>query len=88
VEGPRGLDVEIEVDAAVVCEDEVAEGVDALDGVRVGRVGREEPGVFGGYEVKGAFVCPELLRAFVSLVMMSGARNARLVFWKGHGPCT
>jgi hypothetical protein len=65
VEGARGLDVEVEVDAAVVGEDEVAEGVDALDGVGVGGVGGEEPGVFGGDEVEGGFVCPELVGGLV-----------------------
>jgi len=49
----------------VVGEDEVAEGVDALDGVGVGGVGGEEPGIFGGDEVEGGFVCPELVGVLV-----------------------
>lgn len=44
----------------MVGEDEVAEGVDALDAVGVGGVGREEPRVFNCDEVKGALVGPEL----------------------------
>lgn len=63
MEGPRWLDVEVEVDAPVVREDEVAEGVDALDGVGVGGVDGEEPGVFSRDELECAFVCPELLRS-------------------------
>ena len=38
--------VEVEIDAAVVGEDEVADGVGALDRVRVGDEGFEEPGIF------------------------------------------
>ena len=39
--------VQVEVDAPVVEEDEVADCVDALDVVAVGVVGGEEPGVVG-----------------------------------------
>ncbi len=60
VQWPRGLDVQVEVDAAVPREHEVAEGVDALDRVPVGGVGGQEPGVLGRDEVEGAFVGPEL----------------------------
>jgi hypothetical protein len=42
-----GREVEIEVDTAVVVEEEVAEGISALYGVRVGGVGGEEGGVVG-----------------------------------------
>lgn len=42
-------------------EEEVAEGVDALDGVWVGEVGGEEGRVVGGEEGEGGFVCPEAI---------------------------
>jgi hypothetical protein len=64
----------------VVGEDEVAEGVDALDGVGVGGVGGEEPGVFGGDEVEGGFVCPELVGALVIGDCDGAGRE-----WKGRG---
>lgn len=52
--------VEIDVYATVVGEDEVADGVCALDGEVVAVEVVECPGVFGGYEVSRFFVCPEL----------------------------
>jgi len=94
VQRARGLDVEVEVDAAVVGEDEVAEGVDALDGVGVGGVGGEEPGVLGGDEVEGGFVCPELVGALVigdcdGAGREGNGREGRIgVLEGGHGPCT
>ena len=51
-------DVKVEVDAAVVVEQEIADRVGALDRVRVGRVGGEEPRVFGYEERDGCVVSP------------------------------
>jgi hypothetical protein len=39
------LTVQVDVDAAQLVQDEVAQHVHALDGVRVGQVGGQEPGV-------------------------------------------
>jgi hypothetical protein len=52
--------VGVEVDAAVVVEDEVANGVGALngEGVVVPRV--YEPGILGGDEVAGLLIGPVL----------------------------
>lgn len=52
-------------------EEEVAEGVDALDGVWVGEVGGEEGRVVGGEEGEGGFVCPELCFFFLYKSMIS-----------------
>ena len=52
-------DVEIEIDATVVVEDEVAHGVGALDGVGVAVVCVEEPGVELGEEVVSRLIAPE-----------------------------
>ena len=40
--------VQIEVDATVMCQDEVADRVCPLDGLRVIVKGAEKPGVLGG----------------------------------------
>lgn len=66
-EGAVGFDIEVEIDPAVVVEDKVAEGVDALDWVGVGVVGGEEGGVVSAYELSSCFVCPELLCAMLSV---------------------
>lgn len=50
-------------------QQEIAEGVDALDGVRVGEVGREEGRVVGGEEEEGGFGCPELCFFFAIVSM-------------------
>lgn len=47
-------------------EQKVAQGVDALDGVRVGVEGAQEPGVFLGYEGVGSFVGPELFQHVIT----------------------
>ncbi|KFY23859.1 hypothetical protein V491_02390 [Pseudogymnoascus sp. VKM F-3775] len=60
VQTPGAAIVEIKVDAAVVVEDEVADGIGALDGEGVGVEGVEEPGVSRADEFAGEFVCPEL----------------------------
>lgn len=50
--GGRGTYIiEVDVDAAEVGENEVADGVRALDGLGVVVEGVQEPGVFGGYEL-------------------------------------
>lgn len=61
VESPVAAVVEVDVDAAVVGEDEVADGIGALDGEVVAVEVGEGPGVFGCYEVAGFCVGPELL---------------------------
>lgn len=43
--------VQIEVDATIMCQDEVADGVCSLDGLRVVVKGVEEPGVLGGNQL-------------------------------------
>lgn len=53
--------VKVNVDAAVVGEHEVADGIGALDGERVVVEGLEEPGVLGGDEGAGLFIGPELV---------------------------
>ena len=53
--------VEVDVDAAVEGEHEVADGIRALDREGVVVEGVEEPGVFCLDEVAGFLVCPELL---------------------------
>lgn len=60
--------VEVEVDAAVVVQHEVADGVGALDVVLVAVEGGEEPGVFVGDERARGLVCPELELAVVVVV--------------------
>lgn len=50
--------VEVDVGAAVVGEDEVADGVGALDGVAVVLEGVEEPGILRGDEVFRALIRP------------------------------
>lgn len=62
VEAAVAAVVEVDVGAAVVGEDEVADRVGALDRVLVGFEGGEEPGVFGGYQSAGFVVGPELSR--------------------------
>lgn len=52
--------VEVDVDPAVEGEDEIADGVGALDGVGVAVEGGEKPWVFGLYESAGFGVGPEL----------------------------
>lgn len=50
IEGCRGTYiVEVDVDTAVVGENEVADGVCALDGLGVVVECVQKPGVFGGY---------------------------------------
>jgi len=61
VEATVAAVVEVDVDAAVVGEDEVTNGVGALDGEVVAVEVGEGPGVFGCYEVAGFCVGPELL---------------------------
>jgi hypothetical protein len=60
VEGAVGDEVEIEVDPAVVVEEEVADCVGALDGMRVRVVGWDEGGIVFLDECVGRIVCPEL----------------------------
>lgn len=60
VQTPCATIVEIEVDAAVVVEDEVADGIGALDGEGVRVEGVEEPGVFRADELAGEVIRPEL----------------------------
>lgn len=55
-----GRDVEIEVDPAVVMEEEIADRIGALDGVRIGDVGREEGGIVCLNEGERIVICPEL----------------------------
>lgn len=57
-EGALAAVVEVDVDAAVVGEDEVADGVGALDGVGVAVEGFEEPGVFFLYEFSRQSIGP------------------------------
>ncbi len=57
-----GCDIEIEVDASIVVEDEIAQGVNALNGVGVGCVGRDVGGVVGLHEFEARGVGPELKR--------------------------
>ena len=59
VEAALAAVVEVDVDAAVEVQDEVADGVGALDVVRVAVERREEPGVFLGDEGAGLDVGPE-----------------------------
>jgi len=60
-EREEGTDiVKVEVDAAVVAQQEVAEGIDALDRVWVRRVGGQEPGIVLGEEVARLGLGPEL----------------------------
>lgn len=58
----------------MVVEQEVAEGVDALDGVWVGEVGGEESRVVGGEEGEGGFVCPELFFVHKSIISLGYER--------------
>lgn len=51
--------VQVDVHAAVVGEDEIANGVGALDVVFVACKGAEEPGVFFGDKVEGRVVGPQ-----------------------------
>lgn len=55
----KTADVEVEVYAAEMIEDEVANGVGALDGPPVAVKGVEEPWVVFLDEVTGRFVGPE-----------------------------
>ena len=58
----RAYVVEVDVGAAEVVQDEIADRVGALDGVAVVGEGGEEPGVFFGDEGVGFGVGPELGR--------------------------
>jgi hypothetical protein len=52
--------VKIYVDAAIVLECEIADGVGALNGIRIRVPGLCEPGIFGLDKVAGVLVGPEL----------------------------
>lgn len=58
--GLVAVGVHVEVDAAKLVEDKVANGIGALDGEGVVDPGVDEPGVFFGEEFFGALVGPEL----------------------------
>lgn len=60
-EGAEALQVEVEEDAAVVVEDEIAERVGALDGEAVGEPVLEEPGVLERHELERRGVVPEVV---------------------------
>lgn len=59
-ERPVGDEVEIEINSAVMVEEEVAQGIDALDGIWVGKVRGEEVRIASFDEFETGFVCPEL----------------------------
>jgi hypothetical protein len=59
VERTYAPNIEVEIDATVVVENKVADGVCSLDGVRVVIEGVEEPRIVLGNEVARLFVCPE-----------------------------
>lgn len=50
--------VEVNIDSAVVGEDEIADGVCALNWIGVVIEGLDEPGIFFQYESARFFVCP------------------------------
>nr|POE76215.1 hypothetical protein CFP56_59694 [Quercus suber] len=91
--GEQGLEravaavVHVDVDAPVVGEDEVADGVGALDGILVALEGLEEPRVLLRDEVCGALVRPQLVLPLGLLMQHSaamlrdlpGIRNARVL---------
>jgi hypothetical protein len=60
VEGTVWDEVEIEVDPAVVVEEEVAYCVGALDRIGIGIVNWDEGRIVGLDECVGGVVCPEL----------------------------
>ena len=62
VEAAIAAIVEVNVDTAVKCEHEVANGVCALDREAVAVEGGEKPGVFCTDELAGFIVRPELPR--------------------------
>jgi hypothetical protein len=59
IESVKTADVEVEVNAAVMKEDEIADGVGALDGPLVAVKRAEEPRVMLLDEVTRRLVCPE-----------------------------
>ena len=63
VEGSKATNVQIDVHAAIVVEDEIPNGVGSLDGVGVSVEGVQEPGVMLGNEHPGTRVRPEHILA-------------------------
>lgn len=61
VEGAFAAIVQVDVDSAVVVEDEIADCVGALNRKWVGVEGVKKPGVVFCYEGAGFFVGPKLL---------------------------
>jgi len=59
VYGDAAGDIDVEVDATVVVEQEVAEDVCALDGLRITLVVREDAWVVGADEGGGIVICPK-----------------------------
>ena len=58
VEGSGASDVEVHIDAAIMVQDEVADGVCTLDGICIVVKGIEEPRVMLGDKLAGTGVCP------------------------------
>lgn len=54
--------VEVHVDAAVMQEEEVPDGIDSLHFMSVAVVGTQEPGIFSFDEVARRFFGPDLQR--------------------------
>lgn len=61
VKTPLTAIIQINVDSAVMRENEVTDGIGAHDGIRIVVVRLEKPGIFGGNKVTRFRVCPELV---------------------------
>jgi hypothetical protein len=76
VEGTEAADVQIDVHAAIVVEDEIANGIGPLNRVGVGVECVKKPGIVLGYELPRTRVCPEHILAGNTVSIARKAKKA------------
>ena len=72
--------VQINIGSAIVGQNEITDRVCALDGVCVAVKGLEEPRIFGGDEVAGLFIRPQLEQWLAWIRIQGGSHQGRTIY--------